>query len=741
MLTAIWQAMDNMIQHCQQTVIHRVGIFVRLEAIRTEKHQTRYHPLQGYMNAKLVQEYGRPWKQIVMFIGRTYQQQEWKVPTYRFNQKQRTAWEEVIARAWEFIENNGRERVYEYEEVDSNSDQPPQTGESDASLQDSSPHDHYALAPFPKACLNFYMSLLDEWITQSEYHSVMICALAVLGVKKDGWLGVDRYPSILSAIIKISRFMVIQFALEIAGSAETDSSSDDCQRSEYAQPQCLEVVTAAMDRFMIRGSHSPMQWMLDLRTYGMKIHYRTTVEGTIDWIGDQIVYRNIQFTMPELRSMIHHLVAETKQILIQQLLFITDSHHVPEIPWSSLRDNPVNQERGWNFVRDERNPWPVNGRTWLRDRIGEDDGIRRRFIEDGPRLQWNPAKIRRYMDDVVDFRGRFFVAVHMTEGQPARTPELLSIRHSNSIRGEYRNVFIEDGMVVIVTRYHKGYHVRGQEKIIHRYLPREVGELLVYFEWLVRPFVELVEAEVWDRYTVSPFIWPPDSQGKEWTSARMSQCMQDASQRGLGVTIGIQAWREVAIGISRKFLREKHAFRPDEDDEDGDFHEDKADEIQDEQAGHTSHVAGMVYARGIMELSGVVASKRQRFREASIEWHRFLGFNFIGGPRKMPFTSEAEDVSFQRWKRLRGIDIPVELTRMMGSHARFRGVQEAAIRSIIHGDSPVVVVMGTGGGKSLVFMLPAWCSSGGTSIVVVPLIALRQDMKDRCRQFGITCVE
>ena len=70
-----------------------------------------------------------------------------------------------------------------------------------------------------------------------------------------------------------------------------------------------------------------------------------------------------------------------------------------------------------------------------------------------------------------------------------------------------------------------------------------------------------------------------------------------------------------------------HAFRWDEDDEDGDFHEDEAHQIQDEQAAHTSHVAGMVYARGIMELSGVVASKRQRFREASTEWHQFLGFD------------------------------------------------------------------------------------------------------------------
>ena len=32
--------------------------------------------------------------------------------------------------------------------------------------------------------------------------------------------------------------------------------------------------------------------------------------------------------------------------------------------------------------------------------------------------------------------------------------------------------------MVFVTRYHKGYNLTGNLKIIHRYLPREVGELL-----------------------------------------------------------------------------------------------------------------------------------------------------------------------------------------------------------------------------------------------------------------------
>jgi hypothetical protein len=69
-----------------------------------------------------------------------------------------------------------------------------------------------------------------------------------------------------------------------------------------------------------------------------------------------------------------------------------------------------------------------------------------------------------------------------------RTINLLPLFHvcpvlqhptSNTVQGGHRNLFIEDSMVVFATRYHKGYNVSGDVKIIHRYLPREVGELVV----------------------------------------------------------------------------------------------------------------------------------------------------------------------------------------------------------------------------------------------------------------------
>ncbi|KAI2475472.1 DUF3505 multi-domain protein [Pyrenophora tritici-repentis] len=47
---AIWAAMDGLARFSQASVIDRIGVFVRLEAIRTEMHQTRFQPLQPYMD-------------------------------------------------------------------------------------------------------------------------------------------------------------------------------------------------------------------------------------------------------------------------------------------------------------------------------------------------------------------------------------------------------------------------------------------------------------------------------------------------------------------------------------------------------------------------------------------------------------------------------------------------------------------------------------------------------------------
>ncbi|KAH7074973.1 P-loop containing nucleoside triphosphate hydrolase protein, partial [Paraphoma chrysanthemicola] len=89
---------------------------------------------------------------------------------------------------------------------------------------------------------------------------------------------------------------------------------------------------------------------------------------------------------------------------------------------------------------------------------------------------------------------------------------------------------------------------------------------------------------------------------------------------------------------------------------------------------------------------------------------------------------------------MRLVDVDGELKRLLGEQATFRSVQKPAIQAIMQNKSPIVVIMGTGGGKSVLFMLRASVSSGVT-VVVVPLVALRFDMKERCEALGIASAE
>jgi RecQ family ATP-dependent DNA helicase len=766
---AIWAAMEGLARFSQASVIHRVGVFVRLEAIRTEKHQTRFQPLQPYMDEKSIGEHTRPWKQMLMFFARTQKEHAWKSPTYRFTRRQREAWEALVEEAERSVEGEevGEGEDEEMEEVEDevmadDVDEAIDEMETDEpSTAANAIREPEKLSSIQRACLEFCIALLSQSITRKEYDSPLVCALAVLGVKADGWKGPEQYPPILSAVIKVARFMVVQQALELSGPLGDEDPVDDDSAYESdngSHPHrrqrkgCLQFVQEMMDRFMVRGSHSPMQWMLDLRTYGLKIHYNTTSRGHVEWVGrDELLYKSLQFSMAQFRGMVHGLTTECRRLLMDELLFSNSktAEPVPSVPWERLRDNPTDERPGWNFLKDHRTRMPVDGEGWLFQRVGQDAAIRDRFVKRGTGSSIERQEVERYMDRVVEFREKLMVLMHVTGGQPARGPEIMSIRHSNTVKGGHRNIFIEDGMVVFVTRYHKGYSVSGDVKIIHRYLPREVGELVVYYMWLVLPFQQGLEAMVWEKEVISSHMWPADPSGRKWTSDRFREALKRESRIGMGLELTIAAYREIAIGISRRFLRGSTAFRADEGEENEEWNEENTwSAVADMQAGHTVHIAGMVYARGIMEQAGAVADRRQQFRMSSTDWHRFLGFQANeeqeGKSKKRkraPFESEADEARVDRWGRLRKMDTATQLQRMMGKTATFRGVQREAIEAIVAGASHVVAVMPTGAGKSMLFMLPAWAEQGGTTVVVVPLIALRGDMVRRCRKLGISCAE
>jgi hypothetical protein len=92
-------------------------------------------------------------------------------------------------------------------------------------------------------------------ITRREYDSPLVCALAVLGVKEDGWKGAEQYPPVLSAVIKVARFIVVQQALELLGPLDKDEfNSDSAYKSDDSsnpprrrRKGCLQFVQEMID--------------------------------------------------------------------------------------------------------------------------------------------------------------------------------------------------------------------------------------------------------------------------------------------------------------------------------------------------------------------------------------------------------------------------------------------------------------------------------------------------------------
>lgn len=156
-----------------------------------------------------------------------------------------------------------------------------------------------------------------------------------------------------------------------------------------------------------------------------------------------------------------------------------------------------------------------------------------------------------------------------------------------------------------------------------------------------------------------------------------------------------------------------------------------------------------MYGRLITEAPGERGSRRMKFRVISQEWHQFLKFPSTGGkvgklggvrPTRSLYDEAMQQIQIRRRQFMQRVNVQQEFEAYMGEGSQFRGEQKKAITAIFQGRSPMLVVMGTGSGKSLLFMLPAFCIQGGTTIVVVPLQSLQTDMKDRCDKCGITSV-
>lgn len=688
-----------------------------------------------------------------------------------------------------------------------------------------------------EACSAFWVAMFKHELRDDEYESGLLSGLAVLGIdnQSHGWTSALNYTPKLAAIITSMRAIVVRRAWRAREDhiKEQVRAGVDIASAEDTAPVIHRLVQEDVESFMTMtdfgGQPSPINTIYTQKMYGMKIRYTTNAEGQTGWTGknnDVIMVRKIQFSMDQIRSVIFGLLNTARQRLAEELLFMSAARQgedgdgadnpqntwdwhpdgLPRIHLDQISDNQSVLDEGWSFLNDSRNKWPVDGRRWIGQRLLTDGTIKQRIVADEVSMALDPDAVEAYLRKVKRWKEEMLVLIHMSAGAPARGTELVSIQHENGENARsHRGIYIDQGMVVFTTSYHKGFSASQSQKCIHRFVPDEVGELMVYYLWLVEPFVRLLQGSR-GQHKFCSWLWEPapeeeweeaeeDWEEAEEDNAEVEQCsevsaldgednseearvvrqhivkpaarncdgywetnrirriMRRESERRIGVAIGTSDWRQAYPEIHRRFainqqiLPTLHNVYDNDNPNKRVEHEGRMgrEEFRARQAGHSPQMEAGIYGRPLQESPFTSAEERKAFREVSVDWHRFVHFpssytrKNISPDVQRRIKQEDEDQRMHRWQQMRSIDVGRQLKKMYGPQAEFRGKQREALDLIVSGHPRIIVVMRTGGGKSLLFMLPAAASIDGVTIVVMPKIMLQEDMADRCRRDKIGC--
>ncbi|PON20110.1 hypothetical protein TGAM01_v211033 [Trichoderma gamsii] len=774
-LQKMWAVFDQVLDSAYAVAVNRSpGTAELYEVERKEIYVTPETPFNGRMEPKSWENYKDKWRTLMCVWQRMELLDEDERPPYRLTTKQAKRWGEFRTGVKAVV--SGSDKIGRY---------------TDDRLQ--------------RPCLDMVVSMLDHPLQNgNHYESIIISALAVMGMDDHGrWMSALSYTPIYSAVIKVAKYLVLyQSVLERGEEIARLRHTMSRKKAEEKATGLFRIVRQKVRRFMTRISDeadadpTPMNWIINTRTYGLKIRYTTPGGESIDWRGDEIIHGKVRLRMNQLSDMLHNLLEDARRKMAT-LTMVDDAESIrealPRIPWSRIEDRHGEGDLDYSFLRNPENEWWVQpGSGWVKGRILRSKEKRAAWLSEtlDERHPYKAKAVRSYGRALEEFREQIWMLMHMTGGQPARSTEVLGIRMWNTMNGGVRNIFINEGMMCFVTMYHKGFRKSGDIKVIHRYLPREVGELLVWYMWLALPFWQNVQGRLKGKRRKSAFLWADEIVGEDggkdhgngsrqengedgrdeeeeeerveeavfmewfterkWTSDRARRVMQRYSKQFSGQQLNISAWRHMAIGIANRYLNglvgDTEGYGGDDDDDD-EGEDGLVDSIYDLQAGHGSHIAGLVYARMFGQGNLGTIHRREEFRRASMQWHRIVRFGAddrsergggAGSKRaRAAIDIEQEGLRKQRFGRLHRADMQGQLKQMMGETAAFRGSQKRVIEAVVRGEWPVVQVAPTGGGKSLTFMLPAFCTPDGMTIVVTPLLALEGDMVRRCGQMGI----
>lgn len=300
-------------------------------------------------------------------------------------------------------------------------------------------------------------------------------------------------------------------------------------------------------------------------------------------------------------------------------------------------------------------------------------------------------------------------------------------------------------LIKISTIYYKSFNITRKEKENIRFLPRELTIIVLYYLILYIPLYKFIRREFLEEKTISPLLL--EYNNKELNSSSISSLLFSISQEVYRDGITLRPYRHFINWI----LNEKFKTL----DLNIDSSDDNIKETINRQANRSIKVGELNYSRTIN--LGLLTKTKYNLTIVLIE--KFISF----------FNLDITFLEFkQSLKNIESIDITIPLSKTVvkedsilnrslynittkkpnlletlriitkDPNSTFRDPKQLeAIEAVLDRLPYITYINKTGSGKSLLFLIPAYLFPNRLYIIILPRLALKNDLLRKALEANI----
>ena len=484
----------------------------------------------------------------------------------------------------------------------------------------------------------------------------------------------------------------------------------------------------------------------------------------------QISHQNVNLNLTQWRQNISAMIHSINVILENDLLL--NLHETSLYSVSNLIDNYFDNKFDKFFLDDSRNQ--LNAiRDWLYKRVQSILILRRKFFKANVSLRIRQFKINSYLLAVQRFLRLLSVLMYQIFDLSSRRKELIDATWCNQEIA--RNLYLSHKLMIVVNDYHK-IAWKVDFRLIARFLLSKMNELLMRYLIYVSSFVFFLCTcmQYWiDREHLF------EKREQIWIVDQFDTVMKRQITLTLSFVIIIKQYRHMFVCVDKRLLRNltckmyeiskifnaqtSHATHDSNSNCDDDFEKinlsiikhNKASRIHVMQTNHTAFINRMIYDNDVDLFFDLTNELLANYLKISSRWHEKIvqlhAIRSVSEIHKRLFSRDLISIFFKRQNRDSNLKIRSELwiwlviehcmKQLFDSQTKSRNMnQRNELLMIARNRSKMLVMMFIDSDKILLFVILSQLSRAKIIIVIVSLIALKQDLQERCKQWDIHCM-